>query len=222
MIELKNISKKFMVNYVIKDVSYKFDNGKIYGIRGRNGTGKTVLLKCICGLTRISGGQVEYNGKVLDKDFSILPSIGVIIESPIFWRDKTGYETLEFLASIKGNISKEKIIQVLDKVGLGEAKNMRIRKYSLGMRQRLAIAQAIMEEPDVLLLDEPTNSLDDEGVEMFKKVIMEEKERGATILIVSHVIEDVIGVCDEHLILVDKKLENINKNLGETKKCLRK
>lgn len=222
MIEIKNLSKKFMINYIIKDLSYKFDNGKIYGIKGKNGTGKTVLLKCICGLTRISTGSVEYNGKTLNKDFSILPSIGVIIESPIFWKDKTGFETLEFLGSIKRKINREKIIEVLDKVGLSEARDIRIRKYSLGMRQRLAIAQAIMEEPDVLLLDEPTNSLDDEGVEMFKKVILEEKKRGATILIVSHVMEDIIEICDEHLILVDKKLKNSNDDIGETKKCLRK
>ena len=215
MIELKNISKKFMINYVIKDVNYKFENGKIYGIKGRNGTGKTVLLKCICGLTRISSGKIEYNGKILNNDFSILPSIGVIIESPIFWKDKTGYETLEFLGSIKKKISKEKIIEVLDKVGLGESKDIRIRKYSLGMRQRLAIAQAIMEEPDVLLLDEPTNSLDDDGVEMFKKVMLEERKRGATILIVSHVMDDIMEICDEQLILVDKKLKNINDKLGE-------
>lgn len=215
MIELKNISKKFMINYVIKDVNYKFENGKIYGIKGRNGTGKTVLLKCICGLTRISSGEIEYNGKILNNDFSILPSIGVIIESPIFWKDKTGYETLEFLGSIKKKISKEKIIEVLDKVGLGESKDIRIRKYSLGMRQRLAIAQAIMEEPDVLLLDEPTNSLDDDGVEMFKKVMLEERKRGATILIVSHVMDDIMEICDEQLILVDKKLKNINDKLGE-------
>lgn len=216
MIELKNISKKFMINYVIKDVNYKFENGKIYGIKGRNGTGKTVLLKCICGLTRISSGEIEYNGKVLNNDFSILPSIGVIIESPIFWKDKTGYETLEFLGSIKKKISKEKIIEVLDKVGLGESKDIRIRKYSLGMKQRLAIAQAIMEEPDVLLLDEPTNSLDDDGVEMFKKVMLEERKRGATILIVSHVMDDIMEICDEQLILVDKKLKNINDKSGET------
>ncbi len=215
MIELKNISKKFMINYVIKDVNYKFENGKIYGIKGRNGTGKTVLLKCICGLTRISSGKIEYNGKILNNDFSILPSIGVIIESPIFWKDKTGYETLEFLGSIKKKISKEKIIEVLDKVGLGESKDIRIRKYSLGMRQRLAIAQAIMEEPDVLLLDEPTNSLDDDGVEMFKKVMLEERKRGATILIVSHVMDDIMQICDEQLILVDKKLKNINNKSGE-------
>lgn len=215
MIEIRNLSKKFMINYVLKDVSYKFDNGKIYGIKGRNGTGKTVLLKCICGLTRISSGEVDYNGKILNKDFSILPSIGVIIENAIFWKEKTGYETLEFLGSIKRKISKEKIIEVLDKVGLGEAKNIRIRKYSLGMRQRLAIAQAIMEEPDVLLLDEPTNSLDDEGVEMFKKVMLEERKRGTTILIVSHVMDDIVEICDEQLILVDKKLKNMNDKLGE-------
>lgn len=216
MIELKNLSKKFSSDYILKDVNYKFDNSKIYGIKGRNGTGKTVLLKCICGLNRISSGQVEYNRQILNQDFSVLPSIGVIIESPIFWKDKTGYETLEFLGSIKNKITKEKIISVLDKVGLKDVKDMKLKKYSLGMRQRLAIAQAIMEEPDVLLLDEPTNSLDDDGIEMFKKVIMEEKKRGATILIVSHVMDEIKEICDEHLILSDKKLKKLSYDLGDT------
>lgn len=210
MIEVKNLSKKFSNEYVLKDVNYNFEKNKIYGIKGRNGSGKTVLLKCICGLMRTSEGQVQYKGKVLNKDFSILPSIGVIIESPIFWKDKTGYETLEFLASIKKQINKEDIISVLDKVGLKDAKDIKVRKYSLGMRQRLAIAQAIMEKPDILLLDEPTNSLDDDGVKMFKRVMLEEKKRGAIILIVSHVMDDIKEICDESLVLSDKKIKNLN------------
>lgn len=191
MLKINNLCKYYKNNKVLKNISYTFESGTIYCIQGKNGSGKTVFLKSICGLTKTTSGTIEYDGKILNKDFSILPSLGVIIETPLFWKDKTGVETLEFLTSIKGNVKKEQCIEALNKVGLSEVKNIKIRKYSLGMKQRLAIAQAIVEEPKILLLDEPTNSLDDEGVEIFQKIILEEKARGTTILIVSHVMDDI-------------------------------
>lgn len=203
MLKINNLYKTFKNQEVLKNINYSFEPGTIYCIQGKNGSGKTVFLKSICGLTKITSGSVEYNGKILNKDFSILPSLGVIIETPIFWKDKTGFETLEFLTSIRGRISKTEIEEVLGKVGLSDVKNKKIRKYSLGMRQRLAIAQAIVEKPEILLLDEPTNSLDAEGVEMFQKLMLEEKERGTTILIVSHVMDDIKEICDKKLMLLN-------------------
>lgn len=205
MLKINNLCKSFKEYEVLKNINYNFKPGMIYCIQGKNGSGKTLFLKSVCGLSKVTSGQVEYSGKILNKDFSILPSIGVIIETPIFWKDKTGIETLEFLTSIKGNTTKEEIVKVLKKVGLGDVANKRLKKYSLGMRQRLAIAQAVVEKPEILLLDEPTNSLDVEGVEIFQKLMMEEKERGTIIIIVSHVMDDIQQICDKKLILCDGK-----------------
>lgn len=210
MIILENVCKRFKKNYVLKNVDFKFEEGKIYGISGKNGSGKTVLLKSICGLTKISEGKIIYNDKVLNKDIDLLPSIGVIIETPLFWKDKTGLETLEFLASIQKKIHREKILEYLDKVGLREVKDKKIKSYSLGMRQRLAIAQALMEDPDILLFDEPTNSLDSDGVEIFKNLMIEEKSKNKTILIVSHNIDELLEICDERVNLVNNNLERIS------------
>lgn len=203
MLKLENISKKFKNNLVLNNINYNFTEGKIYLIKGRNGAGKTVLLKTICNLTYPNHGTVEY---VIDNNNYCQPDYGIIIESPIFWKDKTGYDTLCFLASIRNKIGKEEINTVLKLVGLEKVKDTTIKKYSLGMHQRLAIAQAIMEDPAILLFDEPTNSLDDEGIEMFKKIILEEKRKGKIIIIVSHIIEELNGICDTKLILKNGEL----------------
>lgn len=209
MLKINNLCKYFKNNKVLKNISYTFEQGTIYCIQGKNGSGKTVFLKSICGLTKPTTGTIEYDGKILNKDFSILPSLGVIIETPLFWKDKTGVETLEFLTSIKGNVKKEQCIEALNKVELSEVKNMKIRKYSLGMKQRLAIAQAIVEKPQILLLDEPTNSLDGDGVEIFQKIILEEKARGAIVLIVSHVMDDIEQICDKKLVLLNGTFKEV-------------
>lgn len=210
MLKINNLCKSFKEHEVLKNINFTFERGTIYCIQGKNGSGKTLFLKSVCGLSKVTSGHVEYNDKILNKDFSILPSIGVIIETPIFWKDKTGIETLEFLTSIKGKATEEEIIEVLDKVGLGDVANKRLKKYSLGMRQRLAIAQAIVEKPELLLLDEPTNSLDTDGVKMFQKIMLEERERGTIILIVSHVMDDIQEICDKKLILADGTLKEDN------------
>lgn len=203
MLRLKNVSKRFRDNEIIKDTNYLFEEGKIYLIRGKNGVGKTVLLKILCGLMKPTTGKVEYNDKDINNQ---ILNYGVIIETPVFWKDKTGYETLEFLASIRNEIGKEDIDKVLEIVGLSDVKNKNVKKYSLGMKQRLGIAQAIMENPKIILFDEPTNSLDDDGVEMFKKVLLAEREKGKLIIVVSHNIEEIQDISDYTLYLKNNSL----------------
>lgn len=203
MLKLVNVSKNFRNNVIIKDVNYSFEEGKIYLIRGKNGVGKTVLLKILCGLMKPTTGKVEYNDNDINNQ---VLNYGVIIETPVFWKDKTGYETLEFLASIRNKIGKKDIDKAMELVGLSDVKNRNVKKYSLGMKQRLAIAQAIMENPKILLFDEPTNSLDDDGVEMFKKVLLAEKEKGKLIIVVSHNIEEIQDISDYTLYLKNNSL----------------
>lgn len=203
MLKLVNVSKNFRNNVIIKDVNYSFEEGKIYLIRGKNGVGKTVLLKILCGLMKPTTGKVEYNDNDINNQ---VLNYGVIIETPVFWKDKTGYETLEFLASIRNKIGKRDIDKALEFVGLSNVKNRNVKKYSLGMKQRLAIAQAIMENPKILLFDEPINSLDDDGVEMFKKVLLAEKEKGKLIVVVSHNIEEIQDISDYTLFLKNNSL----------------
>lgn len=203
MLKLVNVSKNFRNNVIIKDVNYSFEEGKIYLIRGKNGVGKTVLLKILCGLMKPTTGKVEYNDNDINNQ---VLNYGVIIETPVFWKDKTGYETLEFLASIRNKIEKKDIDKAMELVGLSDVKNRNVKKYSLGMKQRLAIAQAIMENPKILLFDEPTNSLDDDGVEMFKKVLLAEKEKGKLIIVVSHNIEEIQDISDYTLYLKNNSL----------------
>lgn len=202
MLKLENVVKKFGNQNIINDITYSFEEGKVYLIRGKNGVGKTVLLKTICGLMKPSSGRINYFN---DHNHNNL-KYGVIIETPQFWKDKTGYETLKFLASIRKIIGDEEINNALSLVGLLDDKNKNVKKYSLGMKQRLAIAQAIMENPNILLFDEPTNSLDDDGVEMFKKIILKEKELGKIIIIVSHNIEEIQDISDCILFLKDGNL----------------
>lgn len=205
MLVLENLSKKFKQNMILDHVNYSFKEGNIYLIRGKNGVGKTVLLKLLCNLYKPTLGSIKYTNK--DKDKLLY---GVIIESPIFWKDKTGYETLEFLSSIRNTINKSHINDALKRVGLYDVKDMLVKKYSLGMKQKLAIAQAIMEDPAILLFDEPTNSLDDEGVDIFKKIVKEEREKGKIVIIVSHNIEDVVDICGKTLFLKNQCLNEVD------------
>lgn len=205
MLVLENLSKKFKQNMILDHVNYSFKEGNIYLIRGKNGVGKTVLLKLLCNLYKPTLGSIKYTNK--DKDKLLY---GVIIESPIFWKDKTGYETLEFLSSIRNTINKSHINDALKRVGLYDVKDMLVKKYSLGMKQKLAIAQAIIEDPAILLFDEPTNSLDDEGVDIFKKIVKEEREKGKIVIIVSHNIEDVVDIYDKTLFLKNQCLNEVD------------
>lgn len=194
MIEVKNVTKSFRKKVVLQDVSAQFETGKIHGIIGRNGSGKTVLLKCICGFLTVDQGSISIDGRRVMH--SCPQDIGIILETPGFIQNKSGYQNLKMLASIRGKIGPDEIRHVLEKVGLDPNDKKAVRKYSLGMRQRLAIAQAIMESPRLLLLDEPMNGLDKSGVEEIRKILLELKREDITILLASHYAEDVDILCD--------------------------
>lgn len=182
---------------LLTDINLTLHSGKVYGLRGRNGSGKTVLMKCICGFMRPTEGSVSVNGKVIHKDMDFLPSAGIIIEEPGFFPNYSGFQNLKILAGIQNRITDDKIRQMMELVGLDSTMKKPVGKYSLGMRQRLGIAQAMMEDPDILILDEPTNGLDEDGVEWFRKFILEQKENGKLILLASHSREDIEMLSDE-------------------------
>ena len=172
-------------------------SGKIYGVVGNNGSGKTVLMKCICGFMLPDSGKIYVGGQQVGRDCDFPDSLGIIIETPGFLPYLTGYQNLKILASLKAKIGKKEIIDALEKVGLKPTLRKPVSKYSLGMRQRLGIAQAIMEDPAVLILDEPFNGLDKTGVEEIRKLLLSLKERGKTILLASHNAQDIEVLCDD-------------------------
>ena len=196
-IEVSNVSKKYKDRMLVDDVSFTVEKGEILGIVGLNGSGKTVLLKCICGLMDYSGGTIIVNGKVVGKDCEYPANMGVIIETPGFLPYHSGYKNLEYLASLRKKISKQDIKDVLVKVGLAGEEKKLVAKYSLGMRQRLGIAQAIMENPELLILDEPMNGLDKDGIAEVRKLLLEMKAEGKTMIITSHNEEDIKVLCDK-------------------------
>ena len=195
-IEVKNVYKSFKNIEVLHDVSLQADKGSICGIIGRNGSGKTVLFKCSCGFLQTDRGEIQIEGKAVGRDKSTLSNLGIIIESPGFLRHYSGYKNLGFLMGLNGKPDREKINDVLDLVGLAEQKNKKVGKYSMGMRQRLGIAQAIMEDQNILILDEPMNGLDNQGVEDMRQLLLKLKEKGNTILLASHNQEDIRQLCD--------------------------
>ena len=195
-IEVQNVVKRFRDQVVLKNVSISFEKGKIHGIVGRNGSGKTVLFKCICGLMHPEEGVILVNGKRVGRDVDMPEDIGAIIEAPGFLPNYSGYKNLRFLANIRRKIGKEEILNVLKTVGLDPESRKHVGKYSLGMRQRLGIAQAIMEDPEILILDEPMNGLDNAGVQDIRALLLELKAQGKTILLASHNHEDSAARCD--------------------------
>lgn len=195
-IKIENVNKSFGETTVLSNINIEFEQGKVHGLIGRNGSGKTMLMKCICGFVPVSSGQILINGKALKKDFDIPKNIGVIIETPGFLTSYNAYKNLKFLADIQGKISKQEIYDSIRKVGLNPKSKKAVGKYSLGMRQRLGLAQAIMENPDILILDEPMNGLDKEGVSDMRNYLLDLKEQGKTILIASHSAEDIEVLCD--------------------------
>lgn len=195
-IEVQNVVKRFRDQVVLKNVSISFEKGKIHGIVGRNGSGKTVLFKCICGLMHPEEGVILVNGKRVGRDVDMPEDIGAIIEAPGFLPNYSGYKNLRFLANIRRKIGKEEILNVLKTVGIDPESRKHVGKYSLGMRQRLGIAQAIMEDPEILILDEPMNGLDNAGVQDIRALLLELKAQGKTILLASHNHEDIAALCD--------------------------
>lgn len=196
MIKVENVTKKFGDTVVLNNVSVTFDDKKIHGLVGRNGSGKTMLMKCICGFVPVTSGRITVNDKEIGKDIDVPESCGIIIETPGFLPEYSGYRNLKFLADIKGNVKKEAIMDAIRSVGLDPSSKKHVGKYSLGMRQRLGLAQAIMEDPDLLILDEPMNGLDKEGVSDMRKYLIDLKNKGKTLIIASHSTEDIETLCD--------------------------
>lgn len=197
MIYVKDLSLKIKNETILSDINLHIEKGKITGLVGRNGCGKTMLMKCITGFVKPTSGEVVFNEKRIGEDIDFPKDTGIIIETPSFIPYYSGRKNLLELASLNKKIGKKEIDKVLEKVGLYEARNKMVRKYSLGMRQRLGIAQALMEEPETLILDEPMNGLDNDCVEMIRKILGQLKEEGKTILLVSHNKEDIRILCDE-------------------------
>ena len=196
-IELIHVTKKFGQELVLKEVNLTLEQGRVYGIVGNNGSGKTVLMKCICGFLIPTTGLIQVFGSSIGQDVDFPESLGVIIETPGFLTNLTGRKNLEILAGMRRKIGPAEIQQVLEKVGLDPALKKPVANYSLGMRQRLGIAQAIMEDPKLLILDEPFNGLDKHGVGEIRKLLLELKEEGKTILLASNNEEDIRILCDE-------------------------
>ncbi len=197
MIKIKNLSKTYKNEQVIKPLELELKENKIYGIVGRNGSGKTVLMKMICGLTIPTTGTIEIDGDIIGEDIDFPRSIGIIIETPGFISYQSAFSNLKRLAVIQNKIDDNDICTAIEKVGLDPKSKKRVGKYSLGMRQRLGIAQAIMENPKILMLDEPMNGLDNEGVEDIRNLLLSMKNEERIIIITSHNKEDIEVLCDE-------------------------
>lgn len=196
IIEIKNVTKKFGSAVVLDCVNVTFEKGKIHGLIGRNGSGKTMLMKCICGFVPVTEGEIRVHGKVIGKDIDVPENLGAIIETPGFLYNYNGYQNLKFLASINKKIGKTEIRDAIQLVGLDPDSKKHVGKYSLGMRQRLGLAQALMENPDILLLDEPMNGLDKHGVEEMREIFKKLAMDGKTIIMANHSAEDIEMLCD--------------------------
>ena len=194
MVEIKNYCKSIKSRPILNNVSYNFEYGKIYGIYGHNGSGKTMLLRAIAGLLVPDSGSVVIDGKVLHKDMSFPPSIGIVIENMNLLPQYNAFDNLKILGKIKKTATDEDIKTALERVGLKS--DLKVKKFSLGMKQRLNIAQAVFEKQKIILLDEPTNALDNDGVQLIYKLLKEEKERGALVVITTHHKEDLEEICD--------------------------
>ena len=196
LIKVRNVTKKFKEATVLKNVTVSFERGKIYGIIGRNGSGKTVLFKCICGLLSVTEGEISVLGQTIGDGLKVPKGVGAIIETPGFLPNVSGYRNLYYLASLSGKPDRNRIREVINMVGLDPDSRKHVGHYSMGMRQRLGLAQAIMENPEVLILDEPMNGLDNETVESIRAFLLGQKEQGKTIILASHSKEDISQVCD--------------------------
>lgn len=203
IIEAKNVTKKIKDHKVIENISLKFESGHIYGLQGINGSGKTMLMRLISGLIYSTSGTISINGKVLGSEIDFPPSLGLLLENPAFLDSYSGYENLKILSDIQKKLTTDRIKEVLREVGLENNNKKLYKKYSLGMKQRLGIAAAYMENPDIVIMDEPTNSLDDSGVDMLKGILMKQKKRNALVIISCHDLSILTELSDEIL-----RLEN--------------
>ena len=205
----ENASIKIKNKYILKDINLEFENGKIYGFYGRNGSGKTVFMKSIIGLMKLTEGRVICDGKIIGKDMDFLPDAGILIEEPSFYRQLSAVTNLKMVAGIQKKITKSEIEEAIRAVGLDPDDSKKVSKYSLGMLKRLGIAQAIMEDPEILILDEATSALDEEGVNWFRNFMLEQKEKNKLVIISSHIKEDIEMLCDEVISLEHGKVTSV-------------
>lgn len=205
-IVVNEVSKSIYGVPIINSVSMTLVSGNVYGFQGINGSGKTMLMRLICGLIYPTKGEIVIDGKRLGKEITFPQSVGLLLENPAFLDSYTGFENLEMLASIKNIITREEIHEAITSVGLDPLDKRKYKKFSLGMKQRLGIAAAVMEKPDILILDEPTNSLDSSGVSLVKTIIAKERERGAIIILACHDLPVLQDVSDEIFLLEQGKI----------------
>lgn len=212
MIQLQNVTKRIKENTVLDNVSYTFKSGFVYGLYGQNGSGKTMLLRAISGLINLDSGSIFIDGEKLHDKIEFPPETGIVIENMELLPECSAKRNLQILAKIKNIADEKDIIFSLERVGLDPDSDKKVKKFSLGMKQRLNIAQAIFENQKIILLDEPTNALDEEAVQLIYKIIREEKSRGATIIVATHHKEDLKEVCDVILKIAEGKIVEENEN----------
>lgn len=217
-VEIKNLSKIIKKNTILSNINLSLYKGKVYGFCGINGSGKSMLFRAISGLIKPTEGEVMINGKVLGKDISFPEKFGMLIENPGFLPNYTGFQNLKYLADINRIIDDNKIKEILSSVGLSPNDKRKYKKYSLGMKQRLGIAQAIMEDPDLIILDEPTNALDDDGQKIVRDLILDLKKKGKLILITNHDRAEMEKVADEIYTIKQGKIVD-QLILNERKTC---
>lgn len=212
---LHEVTKIIRGTTVIDHVSMNSESGRVYGLNGYNGCGKTMLMRLISGLIRPSAGTVKFDDKVLGQDIDFPNSIGIMIETPAFLNNYSGYDNLKLLASIKCIINNDQIHKTLKRVGLSNVSTKAVRKYSLGMKQRLGIAAAIMEQPELLILDEPTNALDSDGIDQIKRIITEERDRGALVIMTCHNHDILMELSDVIFNMNQGRIEGVEVNSHE-------
>ena len=214
-LEIQNLSKTISKNPILRNITIGMERGKIYGLRGKNGSGKTMLMRAICGLILPTEGSVSSDGEVLGKDISFPRSIGALIENPGFIANYSGLKNLQILAAIQNHIGQKDIEAIMEQLGLDSADPKKFKKYSLGMKQKLGIAAAVMENPDLIILDEPINALDEKSVEIVKQLLLNHKERGALIIISCHDREELEFLSDEVFCMEDGQIRDhytVNEN----------
>lgn len=213
MIQLQNVTKRIKENTVLDNVSYTFKSGFVYGLYGQNGSGKTMLLRAISGLINLDSGSIFIDGEKLHDKIEFPPETGIVIENMELLPECSAKRNLQMLAKIKNIADEKDIIFSLERVGLDPDSDKKVKKFSLGMKQRLNIAQAIFENQKIILLDEPTNALDEDAVQLIYKIIREEKSRGATIIVATHHKEDLKEVCDVILKIAEGKIVEDRKSV---------
>lgn len=206
IIKVENVSKIIRGNSVIEHISMELTSGKVFGFRGINGSGKTMLMRLIAGLIYPTKGQITVDNKILGRDINFPENMGLLIENPAFLENYSGFANLKLLSSIQDKIDDKQIRRTLERVGLEPDSKKKYKKYSLGMKQKLGIAAAVLEKPELLILDEPANALDEEGVERLKKIVQEEEERGALIILSCHDAYLLEEMSDVIYLLQDGKL----------------